>query len=132
MDQTHHANDGLTLAQSMFSQSTNWYVNADNINHAPGVSAATVELVDMNSTWYFHGIDGGHVVPTSGASISCHVSLSTGTQMVNGGNYGLDAAQYFTHPSPGRTAPNPRPRHSVDVGRRTSNRVRRIGCVCSH
>ncbi len=80
-DQTHHSNDGLTLG-TVDVQSANdavatlrvcytyndiWYVNADNINHTPGASAATVQLVNVNSTWYLHGIANDRIIPGCGA-----------------------------------------------------------------
>jgi hypothetical protein len=47
-----------------------WYVNVENTQHAPGASEATVELVDVNNTWYLRGITNDHVVPSCGASNS--------------------------------------------------------------
>jgi hypothetical protein len=83
-DQTSHSNDGLTLVtvdvQSVkdgaaalnvcYTYDQTWYVNADNINHAPGASAATVHLVSVNNTWYLHGITNDHTVPSCGAAKS--------------------------------------------------------------
>ena len=83
-DHTSHSNDGLTLGtvnvQSVkdgaaalnvcYTYNHSWYVNADNINHAPGASEATVHLVDVANTWYLQGITGDHTVPSCGASNS--------------------------------------------------------------
>jgi hypothetical protein len=79
-----HSNDGLTLGtvdvQSVkdsaaalnvcYAYNHSWYVNADNINHAPGASEANVQLVNVNNNWYLHGITDDHVVPSCGASNS--------------------------------------------------------------
>jgi hypothetical protein len=75
-DQTTHSNDGLTLGtvdvQSAdhstatlnvcYTYTHSWYVNADNMNHAPGASDATVQLVNVNNNWFLRGISNDHVV----------------------------------------------------------------------
>ncbi|WP_203802551.1 hypothetical protein [Mycobacterium heckeshornense] len=75
-DQTSHYNDGLTLGhvdvQSVkngvaalnvcYTYNHFWYVNADNTQHAPGASEATVQLANVNNTWYLRTIMNDHVV----------------------------------------------------------------------
>lgn len=82
--QTTHYNNGLAVAhaevQTVQGQSAIlnvcytythfWYVNVENTQHAPGASDATVQLVNVNDTWYLRGISNDHVVdgcPTSQA-----------------------------------------------------------------
>jgi len=79
---TTHSNDGLTIAHAdvqsvqndtatlnvCYTYTHSWYVNISDTQHAPGASEATVELVDVNDTWYLHGITDDHVVPGCGAS----------------------------------------------------------------
>ncbi|HEY1842188.1 MAG TPA: hypothetical protein VGG53_18565 [Mycobacterium sp.] len=81
-DQTSHSNDGLTLGtvdvQSVnggtaalnvcYTYSHSWYVNIQNTQHAPGASEATVHLVNVNNTWYLHGITDDHTVPSCSAA----------------------------------------------------------------
>jgi hypothetical protein len=74
---TIHYNDGLTVAHAevqevqgntatldvCYTYTHYWYVNVEDTQHAPGASDATVQLVDVNNTWYLHSITNDHVVP---------------------------------------------------------------------
>lgn len=82
--QTSHFNDGLHLGNVhvatardnlatlnvCYTYDHSWYVNVENTQHAPGASEATVQLVDVNNTWYLRSITNDHVVPTCGISNS--------------------------------------------------------------
>lgn len=75
-DQVHHSNDGLTLGtvdvqavrdgaaelNVCYTYNHTWYTSADDIKHAPGASDATVQLVNVNNTWFLRGISNDHVV----------------------------------------------------------------------
>jgi hypothetical protein len=83
-DQTHHSNDGLTLGtvdvQSIrdnaaelnvcYTYNHTWYTNAQNVQHAPGASAATMHLVNVNNNWYLNSIAADHPVPNCSSSKS--------------------------------------------------------------
>lgn len=79
---TIHYNDGLTLAHAevqavqgdtatldvCYTYNHYWYVNVEDTQHAPGASQATVQLVNVNNTWYLHGITNDHAVPSCPSS----------------------------------------------------------------
>jgi hypothetical protein len=76
--QTTHYNDGLHLGgvtvqnvegdtatlDVCYTYTHSWYVNIENTQHAPGASQATVQLVNVNNTWYLNDITDDHVVPS--------------------------------------------------------------------
>jgi hypothetical protein len=80
--QTTHSNDGLTVAHADVQASQGntatldvcytythfWYVNVQDMQHAPGASQATVQLVNVNNIWYLNDITNDHVVPSCPAS----------------------------------------------------------------
>lgn len=75
---TTHMNDGLTVAHAevqatqgdtatldvCYTYTHSWYVNIENTQHGPGASQATVQLVNVNNTWYLNDITDDHVVPS--------------------------------------------------------------------
>jgi hypothetical protein len=75
--QTTHSNDGLTVARAdvqsvqgdaatldvCYTYTHNWYIDIRNTQHAPGASDATVQLVNVDNTWYLRSITNDHVVP---------------------------------------------------------------------
>lgn len=77
-DQTTHSNDGLKLGpvdvQSVngptatlnvcYTYTHSWYVNADNISHAPGASEVNIQLANAKNGWYLHGVTDDHTVPS--------------------------------------------------------------------
>jgi hypothetical protein len=76
--QTTHSNDGLAVAHAAvqsvqgdiatldvcYTYTHYWYVNVENMQHAPGASDAAVQLANVNNTWYLRGITNDHVVPS--------------------------------------------------------------------
>lgn len=83
-DQTSHYNDGLTLghvevqsAQDVtaalnvcYAYTDYWYVDAAQTRHAAEASELTVQLANVDHTWYLRGIGDGHVVASCGTADS--------------------------------------------------------------
>lgn len=82
--QTNHSNDGMTVAHAdvqlaqgnsatlsvCYTYTHSWFVYIQDTQHAPGASEATVELVNVNDTWYLHSITKDHVVSSCAAANS--------------------------------------------------------------
>lgn len=50
-------------AEVCYTYTDSWYSHTQDTQHAPGASEASVELIDVDNTWYLHSIDNDHVVP---------------------------------------------------------------------
>lgn len=78
--QSTHSNGGLTVAHTdvrsvrndtatvdvCYTYAHSWYVDIQHTQQAPGAAEVTAKIIDVNGTWYLHGIANDHVVADCG------------------------------------------------------------------